>query len=341
MFALLKQIFKEDFLLDLYEEKFAEFSVLGGKVNVIDEYSFDFIQKQFEFLRTDIYLDMFFNKSILWFNNLNYDERIFKINEFFNKATSFVVERELTENELIYIKELIDLNKIEHDLNNYRDILDIILNIVRNIQRDKDDSFKFLINFHQEKLIIEFFTTVTEIHSLNLNDEIKNYFLNKNSFKGFGVLIKNLLSNSYKLEWFIPCHLAYIESSLIIDKLGILRQNDLLDLIKSLPEKLSTQIKLDKKNNYYFYCKIDNTNIDIEHSIFKVKTKSSELLDIMYFGETWPFKTNFNWNEAFCIVSNENENRSIIYNGLKAKYSPSLDNDQALKKLIFIETFRN
>lgn len=332
---------KANLELESFEEKIAEFHILGAKVNVIDEYSFEFLKKQFYNLRTHLYLDLLFQRSMSIMKDLDFPEKKNRIIQFFYSAIPTVLERELNSSDLEKIEYWIQIDKISNDLNSYEAFLHYLTTIIETLGLDNQQlSVKYLINFYNENLISHFFESITKENKVNTYEELSKYFA-RDFYQNYTFeFIKSLCSKEYTHEWYIPCQLGFLDSSLIITqkdeiKVGIITRKDLLTLVKDLPEVLSSRIKLNDNYQYYFYGSIYNNNLDMQHSLLKVKSQCSEMLDIMYFKESRPFPTKFIWDEAFCIVNDKSNtnNISIVNNGWTAKFSPSLDNNQTLMKI--------
>lgn len=324
--------------LSSYEKKLIEFNTLFGKVNVNDEYSFEFLKIQFSQLRKDIYIDLFFYKIINCLNSSNENEKISLIYDFFKLTFLNMFGVNVTDDDLKHAEKMIDFKENYKKIIDYKDMINRITEIIEEVESKKNLKAGVPIIFDEEKLIIDFFSIVSKASVLNIEEEIIKYFFYRKNITHSKTFTENLLFKDFEFQWFVPCHIAYIESSIITKNVGILKENILLKKLSELPQTLNIKNDLlDNNHDHYFHCNISSKNFDLHYSIAKVKKKASEMIDIMYFQETLPFKTTFNWSKAFCIVSDENKKYNIVQNGYNLKYSFPLDNDHMLEKIEFYE----
>ncbi|HAZ39282.1 MULTISPECIES: hypothetical protein [unclassified Exiguobacterium] len=333
----------EDFssTLNLYEKKLIEFNALAGKVNVNDEFSFTFLENQFKKFRSDIYTNLFFDKTIIYLNHFNNEERLSLICKFFKSIFRDMLQIKLTDDIIEKNESIIEFNKICIKIDNQNDMTDKIINIVKELNFVFKMDIDAYIILNKERLTIDLFSIISEVTKLNVLEEMNIYFSKKNSCDYTELFIENLLYKDYTFQWFVPCHIGYIESSIITEEFSVLKKEVVLKKIKELSQKVNVKnIILDNDNLYYFNCNTTSNNLDLEYSKIGVKNKMSELIDIIYFQENIPFKTSFNWNEAFCIIIDENKKYSIATNGFKKKYRYPLDNSETLGKIDFYKNIQ-
>lgn len=327
--------------LSLYEKKLIEFNALAGKVNVNDEFSFTFLENQFKKFRSDIYANLFFNKTIIYLNHFNNEERLPLIYKFFKSIFRNMLQINVIDDFIEKNESIIEFNKICIKIDNQNDMVDKIINIVKELSFVLKMDIDAYMILYKERLTIDLFSIISEVKKLSVIEEINTYFSKKNSCDYTELFIENLLYKEYTFQWFIPCHLGYIESSIITEEFSVLKKDVVLKKIKELSQKVNVKnIFLDNDNLYYFNYNTTSKNLDLEYSKIGVKNKTSELIDIIYFQEDIPFKTAFNWNNAFCVIIDENKKYSIATNGFNTKYRHPLDNNEILEKIDFYKNIQ-
>lgn len=310
-----------------YEIMIAEFSNLGGKVEVIEKYSTPFIIQGLKKLRNSLYYDMLFQNGKSGMTSLS--------REVINKQIDVFIERvsEILSCQSEVLRVVSNVETRENIINamSFKKLL-IEISILYNSDKEyfpKYDS----VYMNEERIIVAYYLTFVQNFETNISNDLTKYFSTNSHQTQIEEFFNYLNVSSLTYEWYVPCELADIKNKTIFYssaavELGLFKNSDLIEQIDRLPPNIKILSEVDKSHEFYFWGKLSEQSEDVSKSLGIFKEYCSEILDGMYFLEDMPFPHELLWQKAFCLISEGGEYRKITSDGWNRRYLNQLDNEE-------------